>query len=34
LLPPQSFVERTVAIVQMFERVAVRDRQQRAFQPG
>jgi len=28
---PQSFVERTVAVVQMFERVAVRDRQQRAM---
>jgi len=27
----QSFVERTVAIVQMFERVAVRDRQQRTL---
>jgi len=33
-LAPQSFAERTVAIVQMFERVAVRERQQRAFQPG
>ena len=29
--PPQSFVERTVAIVQLFERVAVRERQQRAM---
>jgi len=29
--PPQSFAERTVAIVQMFERVAVREREQRAF---
>lgn len=33
-VPPQSFFDRTVAIVQMFERVAVRDRQQRAFQAG
>ena len=33
-LPPQSFAERTVAIVQMFERVAVRDREQRVFQAG
>ncbi len=31
LTPPQSFVERTVGIVQMFERVAVRDRQQRSM---
>lgn len=33
-LVPQSFAERTVAIVQMFERVAARDRRQRAFQPA
>ncbi|MBU3694967.1 MAG: phytoene/squalene synthase family protein, partial [Rhodocyclaceae bacterium] len=31
---PQSFFERTVGIVQMFERVAVREREQRAFQAG
>lgn len=29
MLAPQSFVERTVAVVEMFERVAVRERQQR-----
>lgn len=32
--PPQSFFERTVAIVQLFERVAAREREQRGFQAG
>jgi phytoene synthase len=34
LATPQSFFDRTVGIVQMFERVAVRERAQRAFQAG